>query len=52
MNKQNRNKLIDAEYKLMVARWLPILRVITVMSEKDEGIKKYKLPVIKTVTWM
>ena len=43
MNKQNRNRFIDTEHKLMVTRgeegWG--------MGEKGERIKKYKLMVTK-----
>ena len=41
MNKQNRNKLMDTEKRQIVVRlgWLGGL------SEKDEGIKQYKLTV-------
>ena len=37
--KQNRNRLIDTENILVVAR----LEGVGVMGEKGEGIKKYKL---------
>ena len=43
MNKQNRNKLIDTEKTLMIARqrdWG--------MGVKGEEIREYKLPVIET----
>ena len=43
MNKQNRNRVIDAENKLMVARGEGGGR----LGEKGEGIKKYKLVVTK-----
>ena len=39
MNKRNRNRLIDTENILMVARW----KGIEGMGEKVEEIKKYKL---------
>ena len=48
MNKENRNRFIDTENKLRFAieegegRWV----------EKEKGIKKYKLSVIKQVTGM
>ena len=41
MNKQNRNRLIDAEDILTVARWDGPWGT----GEKDEGIEKYKLVV-------
>ena len=41
MKKQNRNRLIDTENILMVARWSGGWR----MGKKGEGIKKYKLVV-------
>ena len=39
MNKQIRNRLLDTENKLMIARWERVWG----LSEKGEGIKKYKL---------
>ena len=47
MNKQIRNKLIDIENK---HGWQ--MRRAWGMGKKDEGIKKYKLAVTKTVTGM
>ena len=41
MNKQNRNRLIDTENVLMVARW----ERVRGMGEKGEEIKKYRLVV-------
>ena len=41
MSKQNRNRLIDSENILTVARW----EGVEGMGEKGEGIKKYKLVV-------
>ena len=41
MNKENRNRLIDTENILMVARG----RGVGGMGERCEGIKKYKLVV-------
>ena len=41
MNKQNGNRPIDTENKWSVARWEVGL------SEKGDGIKKYKLAVTK-----
>ena len=43
INKQNRNRLIDAENKLRVAWW----EEVRGLGEKDEGIKKYKLVLTK-----
>ena len=43
MNKENRKKLTGTENELGVARWEGVGR----LSEKDEGIKKYKLVVTK-----
>ena len=45
-NKQNRNKLIDSENILMVARGEADFG----MGEKGERIKRCKLPLIKIVT--
>ena len=41
MNDMNRNRIVDTEDILMVARW----REVGGMSEKKRGIKKYKLVV-------
>ena len=41
MNKQKRNRLIDTEKILIIARW----EVVAGMDEKGEGIRKYKLVV-------
>ena len=49
MNKQNRNKLMDAENKLMAVRWEGSWLQEWV---KGEGIKKYTFPVVKTVAEM
>ena len=43
MNKQNRNRLIDTENRLMDARWEGGGK----LGAKAEGIKKYKLVVTK-----
>ena len=43
IKKQNRNRLIDTENILSVARGKEVRR----MGEKGEGIKKYKLEVSK-----
>ena len=43
INKQNGNRVIDAENRLMVARG----ERFGGLGEKGEGIKKYKLVVIK-----
>ena len=43
MNKQNRNRLIDTENRLTVAR----REGIGGLNEKSEGIEKYKLEVTK-----
>ena len=43
MNKQNRNRLIDTENKLMATRWEGGKGV----GERGEGIKKYKLVITK-----
>ena len=43
MNKQNRNRLIDTENRLMVARG----EGHRGLDEKGEGIEKYKLVVTK-----
>ena len=45
-NKQNRNKLIDAENKLMVTRD----EGVGGMGEKGEGTEKYTLAVTKIAT--
>ena len=42
MNKQNRNKLIDTQNNLMVAR----SGGLGTVSEEGDGIKKQKLPVL------
>ena len=44
MNKQNRNRLIDTEKNLMVARW----EVGRGLGGKGEKIKKYKLQLQKS----
>ena len=41
INNQKRNKLIDPEDRLMVAKWDGVGRP----GEKDEGIKKHKFVV-------
>lgn len=46
MNKQNRNKLLVGEGRLMVTQ---MGQVMGGWVEKVDGIKKYKSPVIKTV---
>ena len=43
MNKQNRNKVIGTENKLMIFKWVGGGK----LGEKCEGIKKYKLAVTK-----
>ena len=43
MNKQNRNRLINTENILMVARW----EGVAGMGEKGKGAEKYKLVVTK-----
>ena len=43
MNRQNRNRIIDAKNILMVAKW----EEVEGMGEKAKGIKKYKLVVIE-----
>ena len=45
MKKQNGIKLIDTENKLMVANWEEDIKWV----KNSEGIKMYKLPVIKAV---
>ena len=44
MNKQNRNRLIDAESRLMVARRVEVGK----MGEKDEEVKKDRLVVTES----
>ena len=46
MNKQNRNRLIDTENKLVVAD----RRGLGGLGEKGEGIKKYNLAVTIVAT--
>ena len=46
---QNRNRIIDIENVLMVARWE---RGVKGMGEIGEGIEKYKLVVYRIVTGM
>ena len=46
MNKQNRNRIIDTENDLMVARW----EGNKGYEQKSEGIKKYKL-VVTEKSW-
>ena len=48
MNKQNKNRLIDTENKLVVARWERGWG----MGGKAEGIRKHALPVIKAFMGM
>ena len=43
MSKQNKNKLVDTENKVTVARW----EGVGEMSEEVEGIQKYRLAVTK-----
>ena len=45
-NKQNLNRLIDTENRLMVSRWEGCWGP----SEKSEGIKNYKL-VVTQLSW-
>ena len=39
MNKQNRNRFVNTENTLMIARWEGVWR----LGEKDEEIKSYKI---------